>query len=234
MASLLVNSSEVVSIDALSYRDLEVVALAVVRAENLGTRFLFRSGASFVRVLAGLTERPLLASQTAVDSQVHIGGLCVVGSYVDRSSDQLTRLLSLPGMKGIELRAESVQLPEEAEVEMQTVASDASAALMQGEDVVIFSSRKVLRGASQEQNLAICRRVSIALTGAVARIAVRPRFFIVKGGISSHDVATRSLGVRGGNGFGTGSAGGSRLGVGFRNSISRTSLCRFSRQCRRT
>jgi uncharacterized protein YgbK (DUF1537 family) len=78
---------------------------------------------------------------------------------------------------------------------MRTVASDASAALRQRKDVVIFSSRKVLRGGSQKENLAICRRVSMALTGAVARIAVRPRFFIAKGGISSHDIATRSLRV---------------------------------------
>ncbi len=196
VASRLLNASEVVSIDALSYRDLEVVALAAVRAESLGNRFLFRTGASFVRVLAGLPELPLLSPQAAVDRQAEAGGLCIVGSYVERSSDQLARLLSLPGVKGIELRAESVQRPEQAEAEIQTVASDASAALIEGEDVVIFSSRKVLKGGSQEENLAICRRVSLALTGAVARIAVRPRFFIAKGGISSHDVATRSLGVR--------------------------------------
>jgi hypothetical protein len=117
---------------------------------------------------------------------------------------------------------------------MRAVASDASAALRQRKDVVIFSSRKVLRGGSQKENLAICRRVSMALTGAVARIAVRPRFFIAKGGISSHDIATPLSSRECGNGFRTGSAGGSRLGAGFRNQIFRTSLCRFTRECRQT
>jgi uncharacterized protein YgbK (DUF1537 family) len=185
----------VVAVDALSYHDLDAVALALLRAEGLGARYLCRTAASFVRALAGLPERPLLTAADVADPGVNTGGLCVVGSYIQKSSDQLARLLALPEILAVELLAGEVLTAAGAAREMDRVATAISNGLSAGRDVVVHTSRALITGSTPEESLAIGRKVSAALTGAVGAVRVRPRFLIAKGGITSHDVATRSLGV---------------------------------------
>lgn len=186
----------VVAVDGLAYRDLEVAALAMLQLEQEGRRFLVRSGASFVRALAGLTERPLLSPAEATAAGEGAGGLCVVGSYIQKSTEQLHRLLTLPGIEPVELDAGRVLEPGGAVRESDRAARQINAALRSGSDVVLYTSRDLIRRESPKQSLAVGRLVSEALTRAVARVSVRPRFLIAKGGITSHDVAARALGVR--------------------------------------
>lgn len=186
----------VAAVDALTYRDLEVVALALLRAEALGVRYLCRTAASFVRALAGLTERPLLTPAEVADPSARTGGLCVVGSYIKKSTDQLAHLLDLPDVLGVELRVPEVLTEAGAAREVARVAASVQDGLTAGLDVVVHTSRALITGATAAESLAIGRAVSTALTEAVGRVRVRPRFLIAKGGITSHDVAVRSLGVR--------------------------------------
>ncbi len=50
-------------IDATEYSDLETVAAGVLLAEPAGESFVFRTGPSFVRALAGLAPRAPLRGQ---------------------------------------------------------------------------------------------------------------------------------------------------------------------------
>lgn len=183
----------VVAPDALTYRDLEVVALGMLRAERAGARFVCRAAASFVRALAGLAGRPLLRPDELAAPSPH-GGLVVVGSYVERSTAQLAHLLSLPEIVPVELSVGRVLAGDMAEVER--VAEAVNQALGAGLDAVLFTTRGLVRGASPAESLQIGRRLSSALTQAVSRLRVRPRFLIAKGGVTSQDIAVRALGVR--------------------------------------
>lgn len=63
--------------------------------------------------------------------------------------------------------------------------------------VVLSTSRALVKGHDEASSLQIARRVSAALartTGQVVK-ARRPAFVVAKGGITSSDVATESLGI---------------------------------------
>ena len=65
-------------------------------------------------------------------------------------------------------------------------------------DVVLYTSRALVRTDDPEESLALSRSVSSGLVDVVARLdRSRPlRFLVAKGGITSSDIATEGLGVR--------------------------------------
>jgi uncharacterized protein YgbK (DUF1537 family) len=63
--------------------------------------------------------------------------------------------------------------------------------------VLLYTSRAVVAGRDAAGSLAIARTVSAALAQvARAALAARPGWVLAKGGITSHDIATRGLGIR--------------------------------------
>jgi hypothetical protein len=65
-------------------------------------------------------------------------------------------------------------------------------ALSSGKSVTIFTARQFVADASLEDTAA----VSQAITDTVRLLTVKPSFLIVKGGITSNDVAVHGLGMR--------------------------------------
>jgi uncharacterized protein YgbK (DUF1537 family) len=182
-------------INAASERDLAVAALGIVQAEARGRRFLYRTAASIVPLRAGLSRRPLLTRPDLALGQAG-GGLIVVGSYVSKSSGQLAALLELPGIAGVEIAVEALLSPTGWERESARVAAAASQRLHDQQDVVLFTSRQLITGADADHSLAIGRLVSDRLVAIVRQISARPRYVLAKGGITSSDIATRSLDVK--------------------------------------
>lgn len=181
-------------VNAASYRDLEVFVLGLLKAEALGRRFLYRTAASFVQVRAGISARPLL-SREELGSPESGGGLTVVGSYVPRSSQQLRELLALPKIIGLQLDAETILDESRRLDEIAGLARLVDESLKRGEDVAVYTSRKLVTGQADE-NLAIGNRVSEAMTSVVKRISARPRYMVAKGGITASDIATKGLNVK--------------------------------------
>lgn len=181
-------------VNAASYRDLEVFVLGLLKAEALGSRFLYRTAASFVQVRAGISARPLLSRQE-LDLPEPGGGLTVVGSYVPRSSQQLRELLALPKIIGIQMDAESILDESRRLDEIAGLARLVDDSLKRGEDVAVYTSRKLVT-AQADDNLAIGNRVSEAMTSVVKRISARPRYMVAKGGITASDIATKGLNVK--------------------------------------
>ena len=76
------------------------------------------------------------------------------------------------------------------------VGRDVADALRE-QDVLLYTSRELRRGEDADDSLAIARRVSTAVTEVVsAALDARPAWVLAKGGITSHDVAVRGLGIR--------------------------------------
>jgi uncharacterized protein YgbK (DUF1537 family) len=67
--------------------------------------------------------------------------------------------------------------------------------LINGETVVIYTSRGLITDNDPLKSLAIGNKISEALVKIVRGITVRPHFFIAKGGITSSDMASKGLGV---------------------------------------
>jgi uncharacterized protein YgbK (DUF1537 family) len=77
------------------------------------------------------------------------------------------------------------------------VAAGAVTDALAGSDVVLYTSRTLVPGRDRADSLAIARRVSAALSGVVAEVlGADPAWVVAKGGITSHDVAVRGLGIR--------------------------------------
>ncbi len=184
-----------VVVNATEYSDLETVACGVLLAERAGASFLFRTGPSFVRALAGLGPKPPLRGSQIWPSRRRGGhGLIVAGSHTGRTNRQLAALRAAGGTTGVELDVPSV-LSGSGDVVAAT-ARRVTAALARS-DVLLFTSRAVAAGGDGADSLAVARRVSAALSAVVrAALAAQPAWVIAKGGITSHDVALSGLGIR--------------------------------------
>lgn len=179
-----------------SYQDMAVFVAGLLQAEEQGKRFIFRTAASFVRVRAGITHQPLLsASLLFGDTPATCGGLIVVGSYIQKSSEQLQKLLDLPHIAGIKMSVPRVLDAATRDVEVARVTRAMNDLLPQ-QDVVVMTSRDLVTGTGKEESLQIGSMVSAALVEVVRGLAVQPRFIVAKGGVTSSDVATKGLDIK--------------------------------------
>jgi Uncharacterized protein conserved in bacteria len=62
--------------------------------------------------------------------------------------------------------------------------------------VALYTSRTLVTGVDAAASLAIGGAVSSSLVEIVQSLAVRPRWLVAKGGITSSDIATKALGLR--------------------------------------
>lgn len=176
-------------------RDMEVFVSGLLLAEAAGRHFLYRTAATFVQVRAGLAPRaPLTAEELNLPATG--GGLVVVGSYVPKSTAQLNALLAQPDLTPVEVKVDALLDSAQQTQEMDRTIAETTAALQAGQDVVIYTSRRLVTGGDAVSSLAIGQRVSASLVAIVQGLGVRPRYLIAKGGITSSDLATQALGVK--------------------------------------
>ena len=214
---LLRAQGQTIIVNAVSYRDLEVFMLALLRAEAQGKRFVARTAASFVRVRAGQeglkikdwkleveksspnfqSSTPLLKAQGQVfnlRSSTSNGGLIIVGSHVPKSSAQLRQLLGGMTLASCELRVQEV-VAGRAAAEGARVAQAVERELAAGRHIVVYTSREV-EPRAREEALAVGQQVSALLVDVVRNLQLKPRFIIAKGGWTASEIGTQALGVK--------------------------------------
>ena len=122
------------------------------------------------------------------------GGLFVVGSYVPKSTMQVSALLAQLDVNGVEVNVQALLSDDEQTREIERIATLANKLLKQNKDVVIFTSRHLVTGT--EKSLKIGQSISKAIIEIVRAITVRPRYLLAKGGITSSDIATKGLDIK--------------------------------------
>ncbi|AWB87661.1 four-carbon acid sugar kinase family protein [Mycetocola zhujimingii] len=198
IASQLENASEraLIVADAVVESDLRALSLGLALAEERGKRFLYRVGPPFVRARIGQAERaPLSSSELYGGNEAPAShGLVVVGSHVAQTTSQLERLLQDGHASVVQIDVGALLDPERRSDEIAAAISSATSALREHE-VVVHTSRVLVRTESGQDSLAIARSVSAAIVAIVQGImkAGRPRYVIAKGGITSSDVAAHGL-----------------------------------------
>lgn len=183
-------------VNALSDHDLDVVVLGLVIARQEGRTFLYRSGPSFVRALAGIETRTLLEAGDFRCSPQGTGhGLVVVGSHTRSTTAQLEVLQQRFSPTELELDVAALLDPDRRDSHIRQTAELVAEALRH-RDVLLATSRNLSRGPDAAASLEIARTVSSGLVETVARSrTARPSWVLAKGGITSHDVAVRGLGI---------------------------------------
>jgi uncharacterized protein YgbK (DUF1537 family) len=182
-------------VNAASYRDLEVLVTALLQVEAEGKDFIFRTAASFVRVRAGIAPHEAIAPEALTADNDH-GGLFVVGSHVPQTTRQVNTLIKSGKVKAVEIAVDALLDDDRCNNEIDRAVRAVGQRLKNGEDTVVFTSRKVFTAAGDEENLTIGQRVSDSLIRIVRGLTCQPRYLVAKGGITSSDVATKGLGVR--------------------------------------
>lgn len=181
-------------VNAVTMSDLSVFTLGLLELEKTHRRYLYRTASSFVQSRLGLEPRQCLSPNEA-GLRGFGPGLVVVGSHVPKTSMQLAKVLERPGIHGIEVDVPGL-LGARREREIIRASALANSQLAQGYDTVIYTSRQALTGKTREQSLLISHQISRALVQIVRSITVRPRYLLLKGGITASDVCTSGLGVR--------------------------------------
>ena len=202
-----------VVVDTAEDADLQVVVVALLRAEAAGKNFVYRTGPSFVRARSGQRATPAidarrLASILAVaphaDGETRPGtehGLIAVGSHVGLTTRQLDRLRAEGNIVELELDVPTLLKPDTRDQHVRDVAIRAADLLRADDsagDVVIRTSRTLVTGADAVESLVVARTVSAGLVSTVQEVVaqVRPAFVLAKGGITSSDTATEGLSIR--------------------------------------
>ena len=187
----------VIVVNAASYRDVETFVWGLMQAEKRGRRYLFRTAASFVKVRGGVPDRGLLTAEELRTpwQDVEAGGLTIVGSYVQRTTQQLSAALELDGAIGVELRVAEILEDTGRAAELERVSTQVERELQQGHDVLVYTSRELVIPDGVPQ-LRVAQHVSDALVEVLHHLSIHPRYLVGKGGITSSDLATGGLGVR--------------------------------------
>lgn len=181
--------------NAASMRDIEVFTYGAMLAEEQGAQLFYRSSASFLQVRGGLESRPLLASSD-LEAAEGEGGLIVVGSHVNVSTNQVAHLFQQQEVVGIEVTVANLIDEATKYEEIARVAEMMNDGLRRGLDVAVFTSRESLLTLGGDASLLAGSRISSGLSDIIRLLETRPRYLVAKGGITSYDIATRSLGVK--------------------------------------
>ena len=192
---LLESSHKAVIVNAENYDDVYCFSLGLIEAEAKGKRYIYRTAASFVVTRAGLKKRNLLRPEE-LNLSAGRGALVLVGSYVPLSTLQLNHLLDNIDITGIELNVNDLLEEDKASSLIQTTINDVNDLLSRGKNVVVYTSRELIKTRGEVKNLSIGAKVSQSLVDILRGLTARPRYIIAKGGITSSDLATKGLGVK--------------------------------------
>ncbi|WP_427134621.1 four-carbon acid sugar kinase family protein [Pseudarthrobacter sp. S9] len=185
--------------DIVSENDLRALALGLEEAERRGKKLLYRVGPPFVRARIGQEIRTELSGEEAYagNTPSNAGGLIVVGSHVGVTTRQLNALTSQHGAaRVVEIDVDTL-LCDSAEGYLDETVESVVADLRRG-DVIVHTSRLLIKTGDAAESLRIARTVSAAVVAVVNRTlkTFPPRFVIAKGGITSSDVAAHGLQIR--------------------------------------
>jgi uncharacterized protein YgbK (DUF1537 family) len=187
--------------DIVTENDLRALALGLEEAERRGKKLLYRVGPPFGRARIGQEIRTELtgAEAYAGNTPSEAGGLIVVGSHVGVTTRQLKALTEQhSAARIVEIDVEKLLGTESESANHldQTVNSVVEA--LRGGDVIVHTSRLLIKTDDPAESLRIARTVSAAVVAVVNRTlkTFPPRFVIAKGGITSSDVAAHGLEIR--------------------------------------
>ena len=178
-------------VNAVTYRDLQVVVSGLLKAQDQGQRFLLRTAASFLKIRSGMPDRGLLRHQDFGMAPGR-GGLTIVGSYIENSTAQLQAAQELTGVVSIELTVDKILDPTSCSDEIHRVAAAIDHALQASQDVILFTSRNQDRAGE----LDVGQHIGQALSVLVSMLTERPQYVIAKGGNTALAVARDGFNVR--------------------------------------
>lgn len=188
-----------ICVDAADYCDIKVFAVALYRAMAKGKRFIFRTAASFVKVMGGISDIPLLTHKDMFKKKQKRGGIIIVGSYTQKTTKQLEKLLTLENVIPVEMDSDKVLEGDNVFYdEVRRCVAEEEKIIFSGKNAVCFTRRRLLTLENDTGESALVRsmKISDGVQRLVAQLQTVPAFIIAKGGITSSDIGTKALLVK--------------------------------------
>jgi len=183
-------------VDAETQADLDRFAADILTAAAQGKRFLFRSAASLLTALAKLPPQPIAPEAMGQSARSSQPGVILVGSHVQKTTEQLARLLQEPDVEGVEVDLVRLREGTAPETLLGEVLQHLQTVYERGKTPVIYTSRQELTFADTQARLQFGAKVSALLMEIVQRLPPGVSYLISKGGITSNDVLSMGLALR--------------------------------------
>lgn len=188
-----VENFKAVVVDALCEEDMNIfTALILEYVQKTNKKFLFRTAADFVKSICTTPGSIIDPSEYDFNDN---GGLIVVGSHVKKTTAQLENLLE-SDIEKIEFDVKQVKNESTLQEYVEQLKEKVETHVSHGKDVVVFTTRDVIRTEDKYENLRLSKLISESLVDIVSNLTIQPRFIIAKGGITSSDVATIGLKIK--------------------------------------
>lgn len=186
------NPDDYIIVDAQSYDELYASASQIVSSVLAhDASIIIRSSSSLPKAIARCPDIALLDGSILKNTGV---GCFVVGSHVKKTTRQLEALLSENGTYGVELDVKRIL--DDAEPLMQETLAVMQQVASQGLTPVVYTSRQEVRSDDADLRQHLGQKVSDFLVDVVRRMPFTPAYLVAKGGITSHDIMTKGLGIK--------------------------------------
>ncbi len=187
-------NNQCVAVDGEQQSDLDRFAADLLAAAAQGKKFLFRSAASLLTALAKLPPQPTPPEEMNRITRSAFGAI-IIGSHVQKTTDQLQQLLKAPGIVGIEIDVSRIKNnPVTSHDEpLSEVLSQIKQIHAKGQTPAIYTSREELTFSDKQTRLAFGEAVSTLLMDIVKGLPDDIGFLISKGGITSNDTLSKGL-----------------------------------------
>ena len=152
---------------------------------------VIRSSSSLPKAISGIADIPLLNRNILKHQGV---GCFVVGSHVKKTTQQLENLLQAEGTCAIEVDVQRIL--DDAPLLMSETLDTIQQVVDNHLTPVIYTSRQEIRLDDANQRQHLDQQVSDFLVDIVYRLPFTPSYLVGKGGITSHDILTKGLGIK--------------------------------------
>ncbi|MEI3614908.1 four-carbon acid sugar kinase family protein [Pseudogracilibacillus sp. SO30301A] len=186
-------------VNAVTEEDIKAFCIALLKVINKNNKhFLFRTAASFTKVIGNISNKPYLTKKELLKETNSHGGLIIVGSHVQKTSEQLNKLKELNNIHFFEFNCEVAHDSQLLQQEKETIQSQANDLILNGHTVCIYTSRKKINFEhnQKDKEIQFSLKISQALTSFVSNCKYKPNYVVAKGGITSSDVGTIGLAVK--------------------------------------
>ena len=184
------NPDDYIIVNAQGYDELRAFADTVL-SDGIAEHVVIRSSSSLPKAISGIADIPLLDRSILKHEGV---GCFMVGSHVKKTTKQLEHLLQQEGTCAIEVDVQRIL--DDAPLLMSETLDTIRQVVDMGLTPIVYTSRQEIRldDANQRQHLG--QQVSDFLVDIVYRLPFTPAYLVGKGGITSHDILTKGLGIK--------------------------------------
>ncbi len=202
------SNNQCVAVDAEQQSDLNRFSTDLLTAAAQGKKFLFRSAASLLTALANLPPQPTDPEDMNRAARTSSGAV-IIGSHVQKTTQQLQQLLKTSGIVGIEIDVSRIKnnstknsadnnsindnLTSSHDDLLTEVLTQIEQIHAKGQTPAVYTSREELTFADKQTRLAFGEAVSTLLMDIVKGLPTDLGFLISKGGITSNDTLSKGL-----------------------------------------